>query len=232
METAVTDRTTQPYGAILSPGHARLVCVAGPGPSGMSYGVTSGEHVAGSGDGAAIKLASDPTASPQHAKFTMNGGTLTVEDLGSTNGVYMRLRAPHTLEAGDGFRVGDQYFRFEMLDVREEYPSADQTLHFTSPQRKGTFRVVQVLEGGLEGLANSSSTDQLTIGGEGCTVAFSADDHLSSEHAKVYAAGSGRYALEDSNSSNGTYIRTRGPVQLQHGDCVFVGSTLIRVEVT
>ena len=42
----------------------------------------------------------------------------------------------------------------------------------------------------------------------------------------------GRYLLSDLGSRNGTYLRIRDEMELKHGDYLFVGRTLVRIEIT
>ena len=54
-------------------------------------------------------LLPDPQVSRRHAKLTLTDGTVTIEDLGSTNGTYVNgeeLTGPRTLEVGDLVRCG------------------------------------------------------------------------------------------------------------------------------
>lgn len=66
------------------------------------------------GRGSAVPLdAQDMSLSRRHAQFRLDGGTLKVFDLGSKNGTYVKLTAPHALANGDEFRVASKLFRFE-----------------------------------------------------------------------------------------------------------------------
>jgi pSer/pThr/pTyr-binding forkhead associated (FHA) protein len=56
----------------------------------------------------------DQFLSRRHATFSWQGGDCLVEDLGSSNGTYIRLLGPMTLRPGDQLRMGDQVFRFEL----------------------------------------------------------------------------------------------------------------------
>ena len=226
----MSDRNTQPYAALMTPGRARLVFVSGPCPTGVTYSLQGKEHVAGRHGNADISLAEDVHASQRHAAFRYQDRQLVVADEGSANGVYVRIRGPHNLEHGDWFRVGDQYFVFEILNEQENYPVEDGTHYFISQQRHARFRVVQVLEGGKAGLTSSTSGDDLTFGGAGSNVAFSADAHLSAQHARIYVSGD-RFVIEDAGSVNGTFVRIKGSVPLGHGDYLIVGSQVMRVEI-
>ena len=44
--------------------------------------------------------------------------------------------------------------------------------------------------------------------------------------------GFGVVQLVDENSQNGTFVRIRGEKELGHGDYLFLGRNLVRVEVT
>jgi pSer/pThr/pTyr-binding forkhead associated (FHA) protein len=60
---------------------------------------------------------------------------------------------------------------------------------------------------------------------------FADDVHLSTRHARVGHDSEG-FFLEDLSSSNGTYLLMRDAQVLQHGDYLWVGQQLLRVEVT
>ena len=224
-------RKTQPLSPILTPGHARLVLVAGDCPVGMTFSLGGASADAGR-EGAAILLSEDRFVSPTHAAFTYRGDTLQVVDKESLNGVYVRVRAPRTLENGDWFRVGGQYFRFWTLDQKEEYAAADGTHHYISPRRFASFRVEQLLDGGRPGMSAVAANDEIVIGGEGANVVFTADAHLSSRHARIARNSSGGFSIEDLGSTNGTYVRIRGKETLAQGDYVYIGNELLRVEIT
>jgi len=220
-----------PYGPLLKTGHARLVVVAGACPEGMTFSIASGSARVGRGD-VEVLLAEDNEVSPNHATLTYRGTTLTVTDEGSLNGVYLRIRAPHELQDGDWFRAGDQYFVFSKLAEGEAFHGPDGTRVFTSPQRKGTFTVRQVLRDGHIGISSTSSRDEVSVGGEGSSIAFVGDEHLDEKHCRVYRASDGRYLIEDLGSVNGTYVRIRSTENLVDGDVVIVGGEVLRVEVT
>ena len=71
----------------------------------------------------------------------------------------------------------------------------------------------------------------LQIGREGGDLNFPTDLYMSGSHCKIEEAG-GRLSLTDLNSRNGTYIRLKGEKDLAHGDYLFIGRKLLRVEIT
>jgi pSer/pThr/pTyr-binding forkhead associated (FHA) protein len=65
-----------------------------------------------------IVFPADPFVSWQHAQLSMElregGMSVTLTDLRSANGTYLRAREDVMLQPGDMFRVGDQIFRVRM----------------------------------------------------------------------------------------------------------------------
>jgi hypothetical protein len=54
---------------------------------------------------------------------------------------------------------------------------------------------------------------------------------MSAAHCKLEESG-GRVTLTDLNSRNGTYLRLKAEKELGHGDYLFIGRKLLRVEIT
>ena len=79
------------------PGFGRLVAIAKSGADGESFpllelldiGRTEGE----------IVVAEDPYLSPRHARIVRSGGKFVLRDLGSTNGIYLRLMPSRDMNA-------------------------------------------------------------------------------------------------------------------------------------
>lgn len=195
---------------------------------GMSYQLVAESHIIGrTGQ---IALVDDPFVAPHHAELFYRGTSLILRDLGSRNGVYLRLREPVELRAGDHILAGDEVFRFELLGAPANGPDPDGTFFSNTPSKAGSFRLVQALEGGGDGTAVSSREGAVTVGREGSDINLPADGFLSTEHFKVAEVG-GRYVLSDLSSRNGTYLRIRDEVELKHGDNLFVGRNLLRLEI-
>jgi hypothetical protein len=93
----------------------RLVVERAPGHSpGMIYDIGAGA-ILGRGDAAEIRL-NDPFASSRHARVSLQGGVVILEDLGSTNGTYLNeelLAGLAPLHHGDRVRIGDSEFTYE-----------------------------------------------------------------------------------------------------------------------
>jgi pSer/pThr/pTyr-binding forkhead associated (FHA) protein len=54
---------------------------------------------------------------------------------------------------------------------------------------------------------------------------------MSASHCKIDEAA-GKLTLTDLKSRNGTYVRIRSEKELAHGDYLFLGRKLLRVEIT
>ena len=71
----------------------------------------------------------------------------------------------------------------------------------------------------------------LQIGREGGDLNFPTDLYMSASHCRI-EENEGRFTLTDMNSRNGTYVRLQVEKELSHGDYLFIGRKLLRVEVT
>jgi pSer/pThr/pTyr-binding forkhead associated (FHA) protein len=143
----------------------------------------------------------------------------------------MRTRAPTTLEPGDMFLVGEQVFRLEGAPKPTDQPGPDGTYFYSSPKQQAPFAVSQMLQGGSVGMTVGARGTTLQIGREGGDINFPTDLFMSAAHCKLEEAG-GKISLTDMSSRNGTYVRLRSEQELTHGDYLFIGKKLLRVEIT
>jgi len=217
------------YGPMQAPGRAKLILIHGDGMEGMSYYLNATHHRCGRGDG--VIPFDDPYISPTHTDFFYRDNALYVQDEGSVNGTYVRLREPMALEDGDMIRAGLHVFRFERLKIDDEVVAEDGTVHYASPPMSSSFRIHEVLDGGLGGSAYASPHGDVSVGREGCDMSFADDPHLSRRHFKISETESG-HIITDLDSKNGTFLRIRESHPLQDGDYVFVGRQLLRVEIS
>src|SRR6266568_2184773 len=75
-----------------------------------------------------IRFPDDVFLSPLHAKISWEQDTLVVRDLGSRNGTWVFLEAPHRLLDGDLLLIGSQVIRFRRLGYPGPHPpDADAT---------------------------------------------------------------------------------------------------------
>ena len=220
------------FGAMQQTGRARLILIKGEGLDGVSYHLNATEHVAGRIEGA-ILFEEDPLMSPRHANFFYRENRLCVRDEGSANGVFIRIRTPMTVDSGATFLVGEQLLQIEAvpLDLAPT-PDAEGTYFYASPKRPAKLKLVQRLRGGDVGMIYRARTDAITIGREGNDVNFPEDLFISGRHCSLACAPDGRFVVTDLGSKNGTFLRVVDESPLAHGDYVFLGQQLLRVEIT
>ncbi|MCG8416863.1 MAG: FHA domain-containing protein [Proteobacteria bacterium] len=209
---------------------AKLVVIKGDGMDGVSFTLAGDEHLVGRSD-TPILFGDDSFISPLHANFYYNSGNLIVRDENSTNGVYIRIRSSVQIRFSDRFLVGEQ-----VLEVRSPPKNqgpeamADGTYFFASPPHPTHFRIVQALLGGASGMVYHARKPAVNIGREGNDINFPDDPFISGQHAQVSLEGN-QLTLTDLDSKNGTFQRINGEHVLQHGDYVFMGQQLLRVEI-
>jgi pSer/pThr/pTyr-binding forkhead associated (FHA) protein len=224
------ERRTKYFG-VMQAARAKLVLIKGDGVDGVSFTLAGQDHVAGRTEGPLL-FQDDPFLSPRHANFHYREGKLVVRDEVSANGIYLRIRVPTTLTSGDTILVGEQLIRVEVTppETAGLGPDEDGTYVFASPRRASRMRLVQLLRGGDVGLCVRASGEVVTLGREGADVNFPDDPFISGRHAQVAISGEG-LVLTDLGSKNGTFLRIREDTPLEHGDYVFMGQQLLRVEI-
>lgn len=210
----------------------RLVLIKGGSQDGVTYRLSSGTHDLGRSQGD-MRFDGDEYLSTPHARFSTYGEQLVVEDLGSLNGIFVRIQRSAEIEHGSLFLVGEQLLRIDTRPIPEFGPNANGTYFYGSPRPEGSFRVTQCLAGGGEGYSCSAALgDRLTIGRDDNDFDFPEDRFISGHHARVDRnVDDGTLTLYDLNSRNGTFLRIDGRQVLQHGDYLFIGQQLFRVEL-
>lgn len=98
------------------------IVINGPGYFDTPYPLPDGETHVGRADENDVVLTGDKV-SRRHARFFVDGATVTVEDLGSRNGTQLNgqnLAAPATLSDGDAVTVGENTLAFRRAGEAEE----------------------------------------------------------------------------------------------------------------
>lgn len=213
---------------------ARLVVITQDGTPGRTYEITDLQVDLGREEGG-ILLPNDPYVSPRHARLRRQGGQFFVRDLGSVNGVYVRLRRPEKLDHADLVLVGLEVLRFELVSEAEKAlgPAMDRgTQVFGSP---ATSRYARLCQRTVEGVTRDTYSlyrDETIVGRESGDIVFTNDPFMSRQHAAITRDPyDGGFTLKDLGSSNGTYLAIRSEVALQTGDHLRVGQHLFRLEV-
>ena len=216
------------YGDMQDPAKARLILIRGEGMDGLSYHLKADQHLLGRQG--QLEFPDDQFISPTHANFFYRDNRLVVRDEGSLNGIYFRIRGSVEINPGDQFVVGEQVFRLDPTPKASDGADPDGTFFYSSPKYPSAFRLNQVLEGGAVGMTICARGNTLQVGREDGDLNFPGDMFMSGKHATVEEKD-GKFMLTDFDSRNGTYIRLKTEKALSHGDYVFIGKKLLRVEL-
>jgi pSer/pThr/pTyr-binding forkhead associated (FHA) protein len=223
------------YAAPAAPLSAQVVVILRDGSEGGVYPLAGERTDIGSREGDVV-LRDDPYLSPRHARIERRGDTFVLSDLGSVNGIYIRLREPTDLVDGDMILIGQQVLRFELLSEAERQigPAMQHgVMVFGTPETPRMARMVQYTTEGLGRDVYYLHRDETVLGREQADLVFAEDPFLSRRHAAVAVQrDQRRYTLRDLGSSNGTAIRCRRERALQAGDQFRLGRHLFRFDLT
>lgn len=216
------------FGDMQNPAKAKLILIRGEGMDGLSFHLKAEQHIVGRNG--QLVFPDDPFVSPKHANFFYRDAKLVVRDEGSLNGVYIRVRGTVDIAAGDTFLAGEQLFRLDATPKASDGQDPDGTYFYSSPKHPSPFRLTQQLQGGAPGMTVCARGTSLQIGREGGDLNFPVDLYMSASHCRLEERG-GKFSLTDLNSRNGTYVRVKAERELTHGDYLFIGRKLLRVEL-
>jgi hypothetical protein len=178
-----------------------------PDGSVLSVPLEAAPVLCGRGEDCDLLFDSD-SVSRRHARFTRAAVGVTVEDLGSLNGTWLRLRGRRPLAFGDEFRAGARRFRLA-------WTPDGATLEELEPEGRvaGSWR----LRAGN------------TVIGRAGDVAFRGDGELALCHARLDTAGEAP-AITDLSTESGTWVRVVAPARVDAGDELRLGTERVRVE--
>jgi len=205
----------------------RLCAVRHDGLPGMVLELDAEETICGRTEGA-LRLADDPTVSPRHARFVRRGKQVRVEDLGSVNGTYLRLRAAHRVSVGEELRIGRQLVRLEPLP-RPAPGSGLDARAWGSADPGATLRLAQLLDGGGVAEIFPLRPGENSVGRDAGDITFPGDRYVSARHA-VFKVEPGGVTFTDLGSSNGSFVKVAGAADLTPGDQLLLGTQLFRLD--
>jgi pSer/pThr/pTyr-binding forkhead associated (FHA) protein len=180
-----------------------------------------------------ITFPDDAFLSPLHAKLSWEEGRLEVRDLGSRNGTWVFLEAPHRLVDGDQFLIGSQVIRFRRLGYPGPHaPDADATKRVGSLVPSADIASLTQLrsDGSSRDMIQLSPGRDVHVGRERGDWIFPYDPSMSAQHATVRSEDAD-FVLVDDHSRNGVAIAARGAMGLQHGSRIMVGDKVLRIEL-
>jgi pSer/pThr/pTyr-binding forkhead associated (FHA) protein len=205
----------------------RLCAVRHDGLPGLVLELSRAETICGRTEGE-LRLADDPTVSPRHARFVRHGQQVRVEDLGSVNGTYLRLRGSHRFSVGEELRIGRQLVRLEPLP---RPPPGDEQggRAWGSADSGARLRLTQLLEGGGVAEIFPLRAGENTVGRDAGDVTFPGDRYVSARHAIIRVEPDG-VTITDLGSSNGSFMKVVGSAELVPGDQLLLGAQLFKLE--
>jgi len=180
-----------------------------------------------------IRFPDDPFLAPFHARISWEQNELVIRDLGSRNGTWVFLEAPHRLLDGDLVLIGSQVIRFRRLGYPGPHaPDADATKRMGSLIPSADIASLTQLrsDGSARDVIQLSPGRDVNVGREQGDWTFPYDPSMSSLHATIRSEDAD-FVVIDANSRNGVAVAARGDVPLRHGSRVLLGDKLLRVEL-
>lgn len=169
----------------------------------------------------------DAYLDPDHTGVVCHATGLEFRDLGSSNGVFVRIQGRVELQDRDVFRVGQELMLYE--DLPEPESATDGTERMGSPNPGYWGRLSVLVEPSRASAAYPIADEGISIGRENGDVTFPEDGYVSGSHCRVVGDDAGVW-LEDLNSSNGTYMRVRDGQVIPFGSLVLLGQNLFRID--
>ncbi|HYK82001.1 MAG TPA: FHA domain-containing protein [Gemmatimonadales bacterium] len=180
-----------------------------------------------------VRFPDDGFLSPLHAKISWEQDGLVVRDLGSRNGTWVFLEAPHRLIDGDLLLIGSQVIRFRRLGYPGPHaPDADATKRMGSLTPSADIASLTQLraDGSARDVIQLSPGRDVVIGREQGDWVFPYDPAMSARHATVRSEDAD-FVVVDASSRNGIALAARGDMPLTHQSRILVGDKLLRIEL-
>ncbi|MBP6631902.1 MAG: FHA domain-containing protein [Kofleriaceae bacterium] len=214
-----------PSAQVLAP-RVTMTLIRPDGSEGGVHDLRMGENKVGRNHGAIFE--NDGYLSPLHAEMTIGPTTSLIRDLGSLNGVFVKMTQEEELQPGQIVRIGQELLRFELITPPE--PAADGTDVMGSPNPGFWGRLVVIIGNTVEGAAFPLLGETVTLGRERGEINFPDDGYVSGLHARL-SIRDGRVFLSDLNSSNGTFMKVNGEAVIGNESFVLLGQQLFRLNI-
>ena len=202
----------------------QLTLIRPDGTEGGSHPLHQGENLVGRGQGHLFDA--DPYLSPRHAEFVLTAEGLTVTDLHSLNGVFVKLTQEEPLESGDTLRIGQELLRFDVINPPTPLEDGTEIVGTPNPGYWGRLSVIVGRD--VDGPAFPLFDETVVLGRERGDILFPEDGYVSGTHAQI-TLREGRVCLTDLGSSNGTFLRVREARLVPTGSLLLMGQQLFRV---
>ncbi len=172
----------------------------------------------------------------RHMRVSCDGSRVKVEDMGSLNGIYLKLTQPVELEDGARFRVGGQVIAFHKAEPPEPATPlvGENGEEFWAREVTPLAYLDVIRPDGTPGLRIPiTRRDQTILGrearpGRPVDLSFPDDEVVSGNHAQIRHED-GHFFLEDLKSRNGTFLLIQGEHYVPLGQELLLGRVLLRV---
>ncbi len=201
---------TEPAGEHPADSYAAIVQLLPGNVQGEEHPIAPGSVVTFGRQDCDLNFPADPLLSNRHASIAATDEGTFLRDDGSNTGVFLRVPARRKLplEAGDLLRAGRQFLLLADADATGNLHGDLVLRHFDAEGR----------EIGQHPLPNGT----LVLGRRAPDITLGPDGTLSRRHLALTvergADQKARVLVKDLKSANGTYLRVRSAVKLEHGD--------------
>ncbi len=209
----------------VAPPRGHLTLIRPDGTEGGTHPLVDGENLIGRGQGSLFDA--DPYLSPRHAEFTLDDNGLTIEDLRSLNGVFIKVTEEEALDSGSIFRIGQELLRFDVIS--QPAPLEDGTEIIGTPNPGYWGRISVIVGRDVDGPAFPIFEESIVLGRERGDILFPEDGYVSATHARI-SLRDGHDYLQDLGSSNGTFIRATSARTVVPGSLILMGQQLFRIQ--
>jgi pSer/pThr/pTyr-binding forkhead associated (FHA) protein len=203
----------------------RLILIRPDGSEGGAHPLLDGENMIGRGQ--APLFDADAYLSPRHAALIVGAEGVTIRDLQSLNGVFLKITAEETLESGDIFRIGQELLRFEVISPPQALEDGTEIMGTPNPGFWGRLSVIVGRD--VDGSAFPLFGESIVLGRERGDILFPEDGYVSGTHSRI-SLHDDHVFLTDLGSSNGTFLRLRHERLVPTGSFLLMGQQLFRLE--
>jgi len=203
----------------------RLILIRPDGSEGGSHPIHDGDNLIGRGQ--APLFDADAYLSPRHAELSIGPNGVTIRDLQSLNGVFLKIASEEPLESGDIFRIGQELLRFEVISPPQALEDGTEVMGTPNPGFWGRLSVIVGRD--VDGSAFPLFGEAIVLGRERGDILFPEDGYVSGTHARI-SLHDDRVFLTDLGSSNGTFLRLRSERVIPTGSYMLMGQQLFRLE--
>jgi len=203
----------------------RLILIRPDGSEGGAHPLHEGENIVGRGQAALFDA--DAYLSPRHAELSVGPEGVTIRDLQSLNGVFLKISGEEALESGDIFRIGQELLRFEVISPPQPLEDGTEIMGTPNPGFWGRLSVIVGRD--VDGSAFPLFGESIVLGRERGDILFPEDGYVSGTHSRIALHDEHVY-LSDLGSSNGTFLRLRHERTVPTGAFMLMGQQLFRLE--